>query len=82
MIPRSVTLSMRRRPMRAFRRETCRGCGRSTAFASFVWSVEKTRCPVSAACIASSMVGRSRISPARITSGFLPQRRAEGRARC
>ena len=37
--------------------------------ASWVWSVPKTRWPVSAAVIASEMVSRSRISPTRITSG-------------
>jgi hypothetical protein len=36
---------------------------------SFVWSVEKTRWPVSAAWIAISAVSPSRISPTRITSG-------------
>ena len=38
--------------------------------ASVVWTVEKTRWPVSAAVIASWIVSRSRISPTRITSGF------------
>ena len=43
---------------------------RSTVFdASIVWSVEKTRCPVSAAVSAVSIVSRSRISPTRITFG-------------
>jgi hypothetical protein len=52
---------------------------RSTVFgAEFVWSVPKTRCPVSAAVIPSSMVSRSRISPTRITSGS--SRRAARRA--
>ena len=37
--------------------------------ASVVWSVEKTRCPVSAALSAVSRVSRSRISPMRMTSG-------------
>src|SRR5881275_2219073 len=37
--------------------------------ASVVWSVEKTRCPVSAALSAVSSVSISRISPIRITSG-------------
>ncbi len=37
--------------------------------ASLVWSVEKTRCPVSAAWMAISAVSRSRISPTMITSG-------------
>ena len=37
--------------------------------ASLVWSVEKTRCPVSAAWSAISTVSRSRISPSRMTSG-------------
>src|SRR5882724_4112984 len=37
--------------------------------ASVVWSVEKTRCPVSAAFSAVSSVSMSRISPIRITSG-------------
>ena len=36
---------------------------------SLVWSVAKTRWPVSAARMAASMVSRSRISPTRITSG-------------
>ena len=34
-----------------------------------VWSVASTRCPVSAAVIASEMVSKSRISPTRMTSG-------------
>ena len=43
---------------------------RSTVFdASMVCSVESTRCPVSAASMAISMVSRSRISPTRITFG-------------
>ena len=37
--------------------------------ASRVCSVEKTMCPVSAACSAVVMVSRSRISPTRMTSG-------------
>jgi len=37
--------------------------------ASFVWSVEKTRWPVSEAWIAIWLVSRSRISPIRMTSG-------------
>src|SRR3989441_301510 len=37
--------------------------------ASVVWSVENTRCPVSAALRAVSSVSMSRISPIRITSG-------------
>src|SRR5829696_9160731 len=37
--------------------------------ASWVCSVPKTRCPVSAAVTASAMVSRSRISPTSITSG-------------
>jgi hypothetical protein len=37
--------------------------------ASLVWSVEKTRWPVSEAWIAISAVSRSRISPIRITFG-------------
>ena len=37
--------------------------------ASWVWSVAKTRCPVSAAVIAVEIVSRSRISPTRMTSG-------------
>src|SRR5881392_342338 len=37
--------------------------------ASVVWSVENTRCPVSAALSAVSSVSISRISPIRITSG-------------
>src|SRR5438270_387303 len=37
--------------------------------ASVVWSVENTRCPVSAALSAVSSVSMSRISPIRITSG-------------
>ena len=37
--------------------------------ASFVWSVESTRCPVSDAWIAISAVSRSRISPISTTSG-------------
>ena len=37
--------------------------------ASLVCSVEKTRCPVSAAWMAISAVSRSRISPTMITSG-------------
>src|SRR6266478_2207263 len=37
--------------------------------ASVVWSVENTRCPVSAAFSAVSSVSMSRISPIRITSG-------------
>ena len=37
--------------------------------ASLVWSVEKTKCPVSEACMAVSAVSKSRISPTRITSG-------------
>ena len=34
-----------------------------------VWTVLKTRCPVSAACKATRIVSRSRSSPTRITSG-------------
>src|SRR5581483_7297773 len=34
------------------------------------WSVEKTRCPVSAAVKAAANVSRSRISPTRMTSGL------------
>ncbi len=34
-----------------------------------MWSVAKTRCPVSAAVIAAEIVSRSLISPTRITSG-------------
>src|SRR6266496_5095272 len=34
-----------------------------------VWRVPRTRCPVSAAVMASPMVSRSRISPTRMTSG-------------
>jgi len=57
---------------------------RSTVLeASIVWSVEKTRWPVSAAVNAISMVSRSRISPTRMTFGGLtqrsPQRRRERR---
>ena len=37
--------------------------------ASFVCKVEKTRCPVRAACMAVSAVCKSRISPTRIMSG-------------
>ena len=37
--------------------------------AELVWTVPKTRCPVSAAVSAVSMVSRSRISPTKITSG-------------
>ena len=37
--------------------------------ASVVWSVERTRWPVSAAMSAVCMVSASRISPIRITSG-------------
>src|SRR6185503_11775730 len=37
--------------------------------ASIVCSVENTRCPVSAACSAVSIVSMSRISPTRMTSG-------------
>src|SRR3712207_7949691 len=37
--------------------------------ASSVCRVERTRCPVSAAVRAVSMVSKSRISPTRITSG-------------
>ena len=37
--------------------------------ASFVCSVPKTRCPVSAAVSAAEIVSVSRISPIRITSG-------------
>ena len=37
--------------------------------ASSVCSVENTRWPVSAACIAVSIVSMSRISPTRMTSG-------------
>ena len=37
--------------------------------ASWVWSVAKTRWPVSAAVSAVWIVSRSRISPTRITSG-------------
>src|SRR5687768_8518080 len=51
-------------------------CGGKTAMmrlmvsvASRVWSVEKTRWPVSAASSAVSMVSKSRISPTRMTSG-------------
>ena len=43
--------------------------------APLVWSVAKTRWPVSAAVKASEMVSRSRISPTRITSGL--SRRAD-----
>ena len=43
---------------------------RSTVLAaSIVCSVESTRCPVSAASMAISIVSRSRISPTRITFG-------------
>ena len=43
---------------------------RSTVWAALlVCSVEKTRCPVSAAVIAVDMVSRSRISPTMMTSG-------------
>ena len=43
---------------------------RVTAFAaSFVWSVESTRCPVSDACTAICAVSRSRISPTSTTFG-------------
>jgi hypothetical protein len=43
---------------------------RSTVFdASIVWSVENTRCPVSAASARSRWFPRSRISPTRITLG-------------
>ena len=34
-----------------------------------VWSVERTKCPVSAAVIAVEIVSRSRISPTRMISG-------------
>ncbi len=51
-------------------------CGGKTAtmrlivsVASIVWSVEKTRWPVSAATSAVSTVSKSRISPTRMTSG-------------
>ena len=37
--------------------------------ASTVWRVESTRCPVSAAVRAISVVSRSRISPTMMTSG-------------
>ena len=37
--------------------------------AVFVWSVPKTRWPVSGAVIAAAIVSRSRISPIMITSG-------------
>ena len=37
--------------------------------ALFVWSVEKTRWPVSAAVIAVGIVSQSRISPTMMTSG-------------
>ena len=47
--------------------------------ASFVWSVERTRCPVSDAWIAISAVSRSRISPISTTSGILPHDRAQRR---
>ena len=36
---------------------------------SLVWSVENTRCQVSASVMAASMVSRSRISPMTMTSG-------------
>ena len=38
-------------------------------FASFVWSVERTRCPVRAAFTAASRESASRISPIITTSG-------------
>ena len=47
--------------------------------ASTVWSVESTRCPVSAADSAVETVSSSRISPTRITSGSW--RRTRRRAR-
>ncbi len=37
--------------------------------ALFVWRVEKTRCPVSAAVMAVCIVSQSRISPTMMTSG-------------
>ena len=37
--------------------------------ASFVWSVEKTKCPVRDACTAISAVSLSRISPTKIMLG-------------
>jgi hypothetical protein len=48
--------------------------------ASPVWSVARTRCPVSAAVIAVAIVSRSLISPTKITSGssLSAARRAEG----
>jgi hypothetical protein len=49
-------------------RPRCRRA-RDALAASLVWSVEKTRWPVSEAWIAISAVSRSRISPTRMTSG-------------
>jgi hypothetical protein len=43
-----------------------------------VCNVPKTRCPVSAAVIASEIVSKSRISPTMITSGSA-ERAAQGR---
>ena len=37
--------------------------------AELVWTVDSTRCPVSAACTAICAVSRSRISPTMMTSG-------------
>ena len=45
------------------------GSGKSTTLASMVWRVLITRCPVSAAVNAVSMVSKSLISPIRMTSG-------------
>ncbi len=41
----------------------------TVSVASMVCSVERTRCPVSAAASAAATVSMSRISPMRITSG-------------
>ena len=41
----------------------------SVTVAEFACSVDRTMCPVSAACVASPAVSASRISPTRITSG-------------
>ena len=73
---RSCWLSTARSVMDSWRRICCcRSAGNTSTMrsmesaAELVWTVPNTRCPVSAAVRAVSMVSRSRISPTKITSG-------------
>ncbi len=65
-------------PASAARAGRGRGRGGRTAATSFVWTVVRTRCPVSAAVSTVRAVASSRISPTRRTSGSW--RRAATRA--